>query len=58
MQLQGYGLPSSNYTFQAATNLLNWDPIGSSLAGTNGVFQFTDTNAPSFPYRFYRWTQP
>ena len=58
MQLQGYGTPGSNYTVQAGTNFLNWLDLGSSLADTNGLFEFTDTNAPFFPQRFYRWFGP
>ena len=28
--------------------------IGSNMADGTGLFQFTDTNAPAFPLRFYR----
>lgn len=58
MRLWGMGAPGSNYTFQAATDLLHWADLGCVPAGTNGLFQFTDTNAPLFPHRFYRWHTP
>jgi len=55
IQLQFFGNPGQSYNFQAATDFLNWTNLGSSLADTNGIFEFLDTNAPLFPYRFYRW---
>ncbi len=58
VQLQFYGTPGQSYNFQATTNFLNWTNLGSSLADTNGLFQFLDTNAPLFPLRFYRWYYP
>lgn len=58
IQLQFFGTPGTNCTFQSATDLLHWTDLGSAFADTGGIFQFTDTNAPSFPYRFYRWRVP
>ena len=55
VQLQFFGTPGQKYNFQATTNLLNWTDLSSVIADTNGLFQFLDTNAPLFPYRFYRW---
>lgn len=56
--LQFVGTPGTNYTFQSATDLLHWTDLASALADSNGIFRFTDTNAPSFPHRFYRWRVP
>ena len=42
----------------ASTNLLNWVIIATNLAGSNGLFQFQDTNAGSYPMRFYRASEP
>ena len=44
----------------ASTNLTDWSSIGSGYTGTNGVLLFQDTNAASFPTRFYRarWPGP
>jgi hypothetical protein len=55
IQLQCFGNPGQSYHVQATTNFLNWTDLSSVMAGTNGLFQFLDTNAPLFPYRFYRW---
>ncbi len=61
IQLQGAGLSNLTYTIQAATNLnpvITWTNLGTSLANSNGIFSLTDTNAPSFPGRFYRAVWP
>ncbi|NOS69181.1 MAG: TIGR03790 family protein [Verrucomicrobia bacterium] len=40
-----------------STNLLVWTPVGTNQAG--GVIEWDDTNASSFPGRFYRaWLPP
>jgi len=44
--------------FQASTNLQNWNDLGGSVAGSDGIVRFTDTNAPAYPYRFYRFVAP
>jgi hypothetical protein len=48
------GQPSSVY---ASTNLVVWAAIGAATQISPGLFQFTDTNAASYPRRFYqlRW---
>src|SRR5262249_24976988 len=60
LQLQGQGQPNLTYTIQANRNLAttNWSIIGTAPANGSGVFSFTDTNAPSFPMRFYRVVSP
>jgi hypothetical protein len=60
-QITGQGLSNLTYTMQAATSLIpviQWSNIGSPVANSNGVFSFTDTNAPLFPIRFYRAVSP
>jgi autotransporter-associated beta strand protein len=60
-QIQGIGLSNLAYTIQAATSLnpLNvWSNLGQATANSNGLFTFTDTNAPLFPTRFYRALSP
>jgi hypothetical protein len=44
----------------ASTNLTSWTNLGWGFTGTNGTLLFTDTNAASFPHRFYRayWPLP
>ena len=51
--LQAMGAAGENFDFQASTDLLNWQDLGSTNADSNGLVQFLDTNAPLFPYRFY-----
>ena len=51
------GTPFLNYLVQATTDLIPpilWETISTNLAGADGSWQFTDTNATSFPSRFYR----
>ena len=38
--------------------LPNWADLGSASAGTDGIVHFTDTNAPAYPHRFYRFVSP
>ena len=49
------GQPDFNYIIQATTNLPSgaWKPVSTNMA-VSGTFQFTDTNAPGLPQRFYR----
>jgi hypothetical protein len=58
MLLELPGLPGSSAGLAATTNLVNWTELGPVVAGTNGLFQFMDTNAPLYPWRFYRWHSP
>jgi hypothetical protein len=51
------GIPNSIYWVEAATNLAppaNWTPISTNTAGSNGQWQFTDTQTTNFPQRYYR----
>jgi autotransporter-associated beta strand protein len=60
-QLTGQGVSNLTYTVQAATNLaapITWTLLGAATANSSGVYQFTDTNAPLFPLRFYRAVSP
>jgi hypothetical protein len=51
--LQAYGSPGENFNIQASTNLQTWQDIGRVVADTNGLVQFSDTNASNFNGRFY-----
>ena len=54
------GLPGTNYVLQAATNLtppIQWQPLITNTADTNGLWQFADTNLNS-SQKFYRVTTP
>jgi uncharacterized repeat protein (TIGR03803 family) len=52
------GLPGSNYVIETATNLAtpatNWTPLATNVAGTNGLWLFTDSTATNLVQRFYR----
>jgi hypothetical protein len=51
------GESNLTYGIEFATNLappIFRERIGTNAADRSGVFQVTDTNAPSFPMRFYR----
>lgn len=58
MLLRGVGQPGSTAGLEASTNLLNWTRLGTVVADGDGYFQFTDTRAPLFGARFYRWRSP
>jgi hypothetical protein len=60
-QVTGQGLSNLTYTVQGATNLtapVTWSNLGPATANAGGIYQFTDTNAPLFPLRFYRTVSP
>ena len=48
------------YDIQATQDFTTWTVIGTVTVGAGGSLDFTDTNAASFPKRFYRThdTQP
>jgi hypothetical protein len=48
------GLTGRTNIIQTSTNLINWVSIYTNTP----PFVFSDTNAPSFPYRFYRVITP
>lgn len=51
---------NTGFGLLASTNLVNWTNIGWGFTGTNGTLLLQDTNAASFPNRFYRayWPLP
>jgi hypothetical protein len=51
------GAPGDTYVLEVTTNLLSpdgWQPLATNTLGANGLWQFTDTEATNFPYRFFR----
>jgi len=56
--LQFFGTPGQSYRIQATGTLTNWTDIGSSIADTNGIYRFEDTNGPAYSNRFYRTVSP
>jgi len=51
--LQAQGSPGESFDVQASADLQTWQDLGQSLADSNGLFQFDDTNAPQYNARFY-----
>ena len=51
---------NTGFGLLASTNLTVWRRIGAGFTDTNGVLFLRDTNAASFPRRFYRtfWPLP
>lgn len=47
------GIPGFSYTIVRSDDLIAWTDLWTTNAPPNGIFQFTDTNAPS-PSAFYR----
>jgi len=47
------GASGANYILHASTNLVHWRPLATNRAA-NGVVDFVDAAAASFPKRFYR----
>jgi uncharacterized repeat protein (TIGR01451 family) len=52
-QLTLTGQPGLSYVIQASTNLTGWIPVVTNVA-TGGSFIYIDTNASSFPNKYYR----
>jgi hypothetical protein len=51
------GPAGKTYNIQATQDLMTWTVIGTATMGASGSLDFTDTNAASFPQRFYRTQQ-
>ena len=51
---------NTGFGLLASTNLTDWQRIAAGFTGTNGILLLQDTNAASFPRRFYRayWPLP
>ena len=48
------GAPGSLAVIEMSTDLANWTPIGTYSAGFLNTIAFSDSNAGTDPYRFYR----
>ncbi|HZL77802.1 MAG TPA: hypothetical protein VFC17_03045 [Candidatus Limnocylindrales bacterium] len=56
-QMAFYGMAGSNYTVQASSNLLNWQPFTNFII-TDSPYNFTDPTATNLNWRFYRAMRP
>src|SRR5581483_3040292 len=52
-QLEAQGAANEPFDIRATTNLSTWQDLGLFDAATNGLLQFTDTNASPYNSRFY-----
>jgi len=52
-QLEAQGAANEPFDIRATTNLSTWQDLGLFDADTNGLLQFTDTNASQYNSRFY-----
>ncbi len=43
-----------NFNIYASSNLLDWTMIGTGINISPGLYQFIDSNAPGYEYRFYQ----
>jgi hypothetical protein len=59
-QLQLASSTNTGFGLLASPDMINWTNIGWGFTDTNGSLLFQDTNAASFPTRFYRayWPLP
>ena len=51
------GAPGYTYLLEATTNLLSagdWQAVATNAPGTNGVWQFIDSEATHYPQRYFR----
>jgi hypothetical protein len=52
--LLNFSAAPGNYNVLGSTNLIQWQVLGPAAQVSGIMFQFTDTNAATFPRRFYR----
>jgi len=57
-QLHFNGQPGATYTVEVSMNLTNWTAIGVATETAPGVFEFTDTDAPTHESCYYRLRSP
>lgn len=53
-QLQYLNNGSNSFDVYASSNLVNWSNIGAGSIVSPGVYQFSDSNAMQYKYRFYQ----
>jgi hypothetical protein len=58
VRLEFAGTNAQPCRIQASSNLSVWDELATVTPDANNIAHYTDTNAPSFPHRFYRMLCP
>ena len=56
--LKMVGIPGRTYLVQVSSDLMTWSTLTTIGAGSNGEFQFEDTDAANHAQRFYRLALP
>jgi len=56
--LQIEGPPQSTFQLQTSPNLIDWLNFAEIWIGTNGIFEWKDTDGQKIPARFYRLNVP
>jgi hypothetical protein len=46
--------PGSTNVLFSSTNLVSWQAVSTNIAGSTGIFEFTDPNNHGIKARFYR----
>jgi hypothetical protein len=49
-----FGQSNSTYVIETSSDLVQWSPVATNVAGTNGLWNYVETNAASVPRRFFR----
>jgi alpha-tubulin suppressor-like RCC1 family protein len=57
-ELNFTGQSNGVYRVWASTNLIEWEVLGRATATSNGWFNYLDTSASNWPWRFYRAGAP
>lgn len=52
------GVPGQSYAIEASSDLVNWVIIGSAVAGSNGLYSYTDASTALYSQRYYRSRVP
>jgi len=57
-QVQFQGSSPQSVRIQGSTDLTAWQTLATTNLANGAVFQFTDPQAPNYPFRFYRAVSP
>jgi hypothetical protein len=58
MQATFTGTPGATFVLLASSDLINWAPVCTNIADTNGVATLVESNAIAYPSRYYRGMIP
>ena len=58
VRLHFIAFPGESYVLQASTNLVDWVPLRTVTANSDGVIDFEDPDSAAYPARYYRVVSP